>query len=298
MAVTGTGAAAGVSLAVLVLASVFVVVAGARVSQTVPTSALRAGLRTVPMSDKAVLGGAGFGDPGMGDGGPLSAAQLGSYRTQLRSNLSQRLPLAPAATDWTGLTTGYSTVLAGGRRAWDGSTPPQLELAYRDALPHYTKHITGSLPRVSRGHEFQVAVTTATARRFGVTVGSRLRLAPLLTLVVTGIITPARPGSAFWAVDPAAHAPTKYVPLRSPPYWLGAMFVGPREVLALEGSVDPGQIRLSWGFPLVVTGLTTAQSSGLQGQLSPGSLHQLGQLNVNPPVKVILSAGLGGFLTA
>ena len=108
----------------------------------------------------------------------------------------------------------------------------------------------------------------------------------------------ARPGSAFWAVDPAAYAPTRYVPLRSPAYWLGAMFVGPREVLALERRVDPGQIRLSWGFPLVVTGLTTAQSSGLQGQLSPGSLGQLGQLGLNPPVKVALSAGLGGFLTA
>ncbi len=194
MAVTGTGATAGVSLAVLVLASVFVAVAGARVSQTVPTSALRAGLRMVPTSDKAVLGGAGFGDSGMGDSGPLPAAQLSSYRMQLRGNLSQRLPLAPAATDWTGLTTGYSTVLAGGRRAWDGSTPPQLELAYRDGLSRYTKHITGSLPTVSRGHEFQVAVTTATARRFGVTVGSRLRLTPSLTLVVTGIIV--RPGRA------------------------------------------------------------------------------------------------------
>jgi putative ABC transport system permease protein len=297
MAVTGTGAAATVSLAVLVLASVFVAVAGARVSQTVPTSALRAGLRMVPTSGKAVLGSAGFGDPGMGDGGPLAAAQLGSYRAQLRGNLSRRLPLAPAATDWTGLTTGYSTVLAGGRRAWNGTTPPQLELAYRDALPRYTKHITGSLPTVSRGDEFQVAVTTATARRFGVTVGSRLRLDPSLTLVVTGIITPASPGSAFWTVDPAARAPTRYVPPRSPAYWLGAMFVGPGEVLALEGSVDPGQIQLSWGFPLVVTGLTAAQSSGLQGQLSPGSLDQAGQLSLNPPVKVTLSAGLGGFLT-
>ena len=71
MAVTGTGAAAGVSLAVLVLASVFVAVAGARVSQTVPTSALRAGLRMVPAPDKAVLGGAGFDDLGTGDGAPL-----------------------------------------------------------------------------------------------------------------------------------------------------------------------------------------------------------------------------------
>src|SRR6202034_3754480 len=144
MAVTGTGAAAGVSLAVLVLVSVFVAVAGARVSQTVPTSALRAGLRMLPTSDKAVLGSAGYDDSGMGEVGPLPAAQLASSRKQLRGTLSRRLPLAPAATDWTGLTTGYSTVLAGGRRAWDGSTPPQLELAYRDALPHYTKHITGS----------------------------------------------------------------------------------------------------------------------------------------------------------
>ncbi|HEY2549116.1 MAG TPA: FtsX-like permease family protein [Streptosporangiaceae bacterium] len=297
-AVTGTGAAAGVSLAVLVLASVFVAVAGARLSQTAPTSALRAGLRTVPTTDKAVLGDAGFGDSGMGDTGRLPAAQLGSYRTQLRGNLSQRVPLAPAATDWTGLTTGYSTVLAGGRRAWNGSTPPQLELAYRDALPSYAKHITGSLPAVSRGHDFQVAVTTATAQRFGVTVGSRLRLAPSLTLVVTGIIAPASPGSAFWAVDPAALAPTRYMPLTSPAYWLGAMFVGPGEVRALEASVDPGQIKLSWGFPLAVTGLTAAQSSGLHGHLSPGSLGQLGQLSLNPPVKVTLSAGLDRFLTA
>ena len=298
MAVTGTGAAAVAGLAVLVLVSVFVAVAGARVSQTAPAGALRAGLRMLPATDTAVLGSAGFGDSGMGDAGPLPAGQLGSYRTRLRGNLSRQLPLAPAATDWTGLTTGYSTVLAGGRRAWDGSTPPQLELAYRDALAYYTGHITGSLPTVSRGHDFQVAVTTATARRFGVTVGSRLQLEPSLTLVVTGIIAPARPGSAFWAVDPAAYAPTRYMPLTSPAYWLGAMFVGPREVPGLERSVDTGQIQLSWGCPLAVTGLTTAQSSMLQDHLSPGSLGQLGQLSLNPTVKVTLSAGLARFVTA
>src|SRR5262249_61326947 len=128
----------------------------------------------------------------------------------------------------------------GWRRGGAGSPAPQLELAYRDALPHYAKHITGSLPTVSRGDEFQVAVTTATARRFGVTVGSRLRLAPSLTLMVTGIIAPARPGSAFWAVDPAAHAPIEYVPLRSPAYWLGAVVRGPRGGLPPRGSGGPG----------------------------------------------------------
>jgi putative ABC transport system permease protein len=298
LTVAGTGPAAGVSLAVLVLVSVFVAVAGARISQAVPTSALRAGLRTLPAPATAVLGSAGFDDPGMGGSGPLPAARLGSYGAQLRGSMARQLPLAPAAADWTSLTTGYSMVLAGGRRAWNGSTPPQLELAYRDALPRYTSHITGALPAVSRGHEFQVAVTTATARRLGVSVGSRLRLTPSLTLVVTGIMRPARPGSAFWTVDPAALAPVRYVPPRSPAYWQAAMFVGPREVPALESRVDSDQIRLSWGFPLAVTGLTTAQSRGLLGRLSPGSLSQLGQLSLIPPVRVTLSAGLAGYLAA
>lgn len=298
MALTGTGAAAGVSLAVLVLVSVFVAVAGARASQTMPTGALRAGLATVTASDRAVMGAAGFGDPGMGESGTLPAGQLAAYRAQLRGKLAGAgLPLAPAAADWTGLTTGYSLVLAGGRLAWDGSTPPRLELAYRDGLTRHARHITGSLPASHHGEQFQVAVTTATARRFGVAVGSRLRLTPALTLVVTGIIAPARPGSAFWTVDPAARAPTLNVPTRTPAYWLGAVFVGPRELPALENSVNPGQIQLSWGFPLVVGGLTAAQSGTLQRQLTGAGLDQLGQLSPNPPVKVTLSAGLGGFLT-
>jgi putative ABC transport system permease protein len=299
LAAAGSGAAASASLALLMLVTVFVAMAGARAAANVPTRVLRDGLAQVPAAEKAVLGTTGYTDvvPAGTAAGP---SQLTGFRALLRRHLTAaRLPLAPSAADWSVLTTGYSEVTAGGRGAYDGFTPPQLEFVYQDALGRYARRVAGRLPdaghRGRGGVLLQVAVTTATARRFALTVGSRLRANPDLTLVVTGIIRPVAIGSAFWATDSVAAAPTHAVPQHGLPYWQGAVFVGPAEVRLVEASTDVSSIELSWGFPLALGALTGDQAGVLAGQLA-GGLGNLGQLSVNPPLQVPLSAGVAGFL--
>lgn len=299
--IAGTGAAAGISLGLLVAVSVFVAVGGARASQTVPTAALRAGLARLSPADKAVLGTLPF-DLTASGGAPVPASDLAGMRAQLTRHLAAAgLPLAARRSGWSGLTTSYVLVTSGARRAYVAGTPPQVELLYRDALAENARHITGRLPATSRQvhgrPQFQVAVTEATARRFGLTVGSRLGLEPDLTLLVTGIIQPARPASAFWTVDPAAAAPNLNSVQRGPSNWLGAMFVGPGELGLLEASTDASATVLSWGFPLSLDRLTIAQSGPLQGALAGSGLQNLGQISVSPSVQVVMSASVGGFLT-
>ena len=86
-----------------------------------------------------------------------------------------------------------------------------MEILYRDRLARSSRLITGHLPQqgqISHGQVIlQIAVTGATAARFGLRPGSRLGFPPDVTLEVTGIVTPADPGSAFWGVDSVAAAP-------------------------------------------------------------------------------------------
>jgi putative ABC transport system permease protein len=301
MLLAGTGAAATISLALLVLASVFVTVASARASQSVPTRALRTGLARVSPVQRAVIATVPLVSAG-GQTGPVVAGPIAGDSAQLRSNMAgARLPLASAGADWSSLTTAYATVTRGGHAAFDGSVPPQLEIVYRDPLSRHARLVTGRLPRRGyqgpRGPVFQVAVTAATARRFGLRAGSRLRLEPDLTLLVTGIVRPLQPDSAFWNTDPVAAAPAHNLPtLLGNPYWQGAAFVGPAELARLQNSTDDSATELSWGFPLALGRLTAAQAGVVQSRLSPASLSALGAVSLDPPVEATISCGVAAFL--
>jgi putative ABC transport system permease protein len=298
--IAGTGTAAGISLALLVAVSVFVAVAGARASQTVPTRALRAGLARLAPVDKTVLGTLDLDLAGT-NGSPVQGSDLALLRSQLTTSLTRAaLPLAARQSDWSGLTTAYSPVTAGARRGYVAGTPPQLEVLYRDSLAHYARHLTGRLPTASHAQNgkefFQVAVTSGTASRLGLKVGSRLSIEPNLTLQVTGIFQPARPGSAFWAVDPAAAAPTSNKTDNSGPYWAGAVFIGSAELALLQAHTNVSAVELSFGFPMSLHGLTAAQSDPLLTKLSGPSMQNLGQVSLTPPIQVVLSASVAGFL--
>jgi putative ABC transport system permease protein len=295
----GTGTAAGISLALLVAVSVFVAVASAGATQTVATRALRAGLTRLSPVDKAVLGTLDLDQAGFG--GPVQNGDLALLRGELQHNLTAAgLPLASHKSDWSGLTTAYVPVNAGARRAYQAGVPPQLEILYRDSLGRYIRHLTGHLPATAttrKGRQvFQVALTAATARRLGVTIGSRIGLEPSLTLVVTGIFQPARPGSAFWNVDPTAPAPNLNKVDKGALYWAGAVFVGPAELTLLEAHTNVSAVELSWGFPLNLRRLTAAQSGPVRNALSGASMQQVGQVSVTPPVQVLLSSSVAGYL--
>ena len=85
--IAGTGTAAGISLALLMAVSVFVAMAGARASQTVPTRALRAGLARLSPADKALLGTLDFDLAGT-NGSPVQASDLALLRSQVHTRLT------------------------------------------------------------------------------------------------------------------------------------------------------------------------------------------------------------------
>src|SRR5215469_5843056 len=253
-AVTGTGAAASVTLALLVLICTFVAVAVPRASLGYRSAVLQRTFAAGPAVQKTVLADAdlsGFGEA------PLSAAQLETATAQLAAGLQRDgLPLAgPAARwQWSGLATSSTPLSGATAPALRHLGQTEVELLYRSTLASQSAVVTGSLPtRLERGAgsaTFQVAVTTATAARLGVHVGSRLRTAGQ-TLVVTGIVRPTGPASAFWTVDPVAAAPrlTQFG-VDAAPFLSTAAFVGAAEVQAVQGYLSTEPLHAAWGFPL------------------------------------------------
>jgi putative ABC transport system permease protein len=295
--ISGTGAAASVGLALLVLATVAISVALPRVSLSQRTLALRHTVAAQPATSTAVLGNISYPSFDVEfNGQPFAAADLTAAGAVLSADLSgQGLPLAPPF--WSGLSAAYATVTGAGPGTVS-ALPPQMEILYRDQLTRYSRLAAGRLPQqgvTSDGQVvLQVAVTGATAARFGLRPGSRLGMAPNVTLEVTGIVTPADPGSAFWGVDPIAAAPM----LGGMPYWMGACFIGPAEVPLLQSALPTAPMQVSWALPLSVANLSAGQVTGLTDRLN-GALAVGGVIQNNGVVQalngvnqVTLSSGL------
>lgn len=306
-AVCGTAAAASVGLALLVFGTAAISMAIPRGSLGQRNQALQRMLAGVPATSTAVLGLLDYATFDSGFvGRPFTAAQLAQTRAELaadvvRDDLPTLAGTRPGAAspDWAGLTSGYAVVTGEAPQALS-ALPPQMELVYRDELSRYSRLTAGHLPeqgRASPGHVvLQIAVTPATAARFGLRPGSRLGYAPDITLDVTGIVTPAQPGSAFWGADLVAAAPgIVTVPPPAPPgttYWVGAGFIGPAEVPLLQSSVPTGRMDVSWAVPLSVAHLTADQVTALQTRLS-GALTAGAPVQANGALtQVALSSGL------
>jgi putative ABC transport system permease protein len=313
--VCGTTTAASLGLALLVFGTVAISMAVPRGGLGHRTQALQRTLAGVPATSTAVLGNLDYTTFGVGFAGrPFTAAQLSETRAELAASMvGDDLPGALAGTrpraawpDWVGLTSGYAEVTGEAPQAFTGF-PPQMEILYRDELSRYGRLAAGHLPeqgRASPGHVvLQIAVTGATAARFGLRPGSRLGFAPDITLDVTGIVTPAEPGSAFWGADAIAAAPgLTAVPGSAAGsralYWAGAGFVGPAEVPLLQASVPTAHMEVSWAVPLSVAHLTADQVTAVEARLS-GALTAGGQVQANGTLtQVPLSSGLLAVLDA
>jgi putative ABC transport system permease protein len=320
-AVTGTGAAASATLGLLVLICAFVAVAVPRASLGYRTAVLQRTFAAVPAAQKTVLADGDLSGSGQG---PLSIAQLEKARVHLAAGMhGAGLPLAgPAAQwQWSGLATGTNTLSGATAPALRRMAPPQMELLYRSTLPSQSALVAGSLPATlqQRPHSatFQVAVTTATAARLGLHVGSRLRMEGQ-TLVVTGIVRPVRPESAFWTVDPLAAEPRHtLLTVDGAPFWSTAAFVGRAEVQGMQAYLGAGPLHAQWSFPLDLRSVTADQAAGLQRSLqalsflpalssvsasvssSEGSTSLNGaQASTSSPIAVTLSSGLTSVLPA
>jgi hypothetical protein len=114
-----------------------------------------------------------------------------------------------------------------------GVKDPELEIVYRSPVRSHLRLVAWALPDRSSTGLFagrrvpvlDVAVTTATAARFGLRRGSDIRIGvqpldpktdllvqhatgpPAAVLHVSGVVRPADPASAFWAYDQLPAAP-------------------------------------------------------------------------------------------
>ncbi len=180
-AVTGTGAAASLALALLVLVCAFVAVAVPRASLGYRTQVLQRTFRAASSSATTVLADAGISGLSRSypERGPAGAPPAASSPAGLRRD---GLPLAPPGADWSGLATGSAPFSVAGQAPATTMAAPQLELLYRSGLGRNARLVAGLAAR-PRGAarpapgRLQVAVTAATAARFGLRVGSRLRAA-------------------------------------------------------------------------------------------------------------------------
>ena len=248
---TGTGAAASVAFGLLVFASVLASLAIPRESAGLRTGALQRVIAASQPGDRTVIGTTA--ETSMTDEtGQVLATDIAAVGASLRARLAAGgMPVASDPPAWASLTTGYVPVTGAARAAGYGQ--PQFEMTYRTALARYSQIVAGRLPaggsEAGQQAVVQAAVTTATAARFGLRVGTRLNAGPV-HLVVTGIIRPANPAAAFWTEDPVAARPV-LTPAASPqlPYWVGAVFIGPGALPLIESGLGTVEMQVTWVYP-------------------------------------------------
>ena len=258
---TGTGAAASVAFGLLVFVSVLASLTIPRESVGLRNEALQRVISASGPGDRAVTVTPVLVDPANEEPVEPAPSDIAAASAFLRSQLLPGgLPLASSPPAWSSVTTGYLRVTGAARAA--GSGPPQFEMSYRTALARYSHVVAGRLPGSGSNGVVQVAVTTATAARFGLRVGTRLNAGPAV-LVVAGIIQPVRPSSAFWSADRVAATPA-LTPATSSQrsHWTGVLFIAAGALPLIETSLAP-QMSATWWYPVALGRLTAGQVGGL-----------------------------------
>jgi putative ABC transport system permease protein len=270
VALTGTGAAASVAFGLLVFAAVLASLAIPRESVGLRNVALQHVIATSQPGDRTVTGI--IGESAIADGYlPVPDTEIAVVGNALRARLAAAdVPVASSPPAWEGLTTGFVPMSGAAQAA--GSGQPQFELAYRSPLTRYSRVVAGQLPAggtlVKNVTVLQAAVTTTTAARFGLRVGSRLTQGSL-QLVVTGIIEPADPAATFWTQNPVTARPSLLSGEPGQPgYWIGAAFIGPGALPLIESKLDPGQMQVTWEYAAALGGLTATQANGVESALA------------------------------
>ncbi|MFD3310119.1 FtsX-like permease family protein [Streptomyces sp. NPDC058694] len=135
--------------------------------------------------------------------------------------------------------------------------PAQMSLAAQSGLAEHSRPSAGRLPRaedtVTAGtREVEAAVTTETAERLNIEVGSVIHVPGVqrdpLAVRITGIVVPRDPEGAYWTTQPLLRTPS----LIRPPtqggepetYWLGALLLPPAAAPVLLGT--PGEPARYW----------------------------------------------------
>jgi putative ABC transport system permease protein len=300
---TGTASAATFGIGLLLFGCVLLAMAGPRFSTQLQTNAVRQVIARTPIDDRDIQATASYAqvDP---VGPPVSASEIAEVGLQLRVALAG-LPLAGASTDLAAMTSGYTPV--------DDAAPSllvktvELEAVYASHLDSNVRIISGRLPSMGRTKAkasavtFPIAVTEATARQFGLSVGFRLPVpGTKATFEVAGIIRPTVPSSPFWSLDPIESVPNLVTPRMGAPYWQGGVFVGANELVPFANAVGTTNASLRWVLPLQLKNLTIDQARQLAAAL-PAALLQDGNrlfANGNQTFDATLFSGVAAELTA
>jgi putative ABC transport system permease protein len=286
---TGSGAAASVAFGLLVFASVLAGLAIPRESVALRTAALQRVIAASPAADRIVVGT--VGEMSMGGSVTVQASDIAAVGASLRARLAAGgVPVAGGSPAWAGLTSASVPVRGAARAAGYGQ--PQVEPTYRTALARYSRVLAGRLPAGGEPGQqtvMQVAVTAATAARFGLRVGTRLAAGPA-ELVVTGIIRPAHPDSVFWTRTPAAASPALAQDTSGRPYWSGVVFIGPGALPLVESALDPSEMEVNWVYTATLGRLTADQASELDASL--GSLASSGATFTVPGAAAPITAAI------
>ena len=299
--ITGAASATAVAFSLVAFACTLVAVAGPRAGAHLDTNAFRQLAVATPAADKTVMGTLDADSLGTALNSQVGAAQIDLIQADLRHNLQHtRLPLASAAADWAGLTTPFTGFAY--RAGKSGILGGQLELVYRDNFSKNVHLVAGSLPAGRPGTganahgTVQIAVTSATAKRFNLRVGSKLPLDTAgIVLQVTGVVAPVDQRAApFWSVDPVAAAPVLVQPQEGEPYWQGGAFVSAAQVAAVQSRFVTSNVQVIWTFPLALDSLTATQADGLAQEL-PAALTTAGQLTFTGGNTASVSLSSGAF---
>ena len=298
---TGTGAAASIAFALLVFASVLASLAIPRESVGLSNRALQRVIAASRPADRTVIGT--VPETSLTDEiGQVQATDIAAVGASLRARLTAGgMLVASNPPAWASLTTEYVPVSGTARAAGNGQ--PQFEMTYRTELAHYSQLVAGRLPvggsEPGKVAVIQAAVSTATAARFGLKVGSRLT-AGSIQLVVTGIIRPTNPAATFWSQDPAAATPA-LTQAAAPqlPYWTGAAFIGPGALSLIESNLNAGDMAVTWVYPVTLGRLTADQAGGLAANLSSliSSTATVITPEVVSPVTVTVSSQIPAILS-
>ena len=258
---TGTGAAASIAFGLLVFASVVASLAIPRESVGLSTGALQRVIEAAQPTGRAVIGTVPETSVS-NEIGQVKATDITAVGAALRARLAAGgLPVAADPPAWASLTTEYVPVTGAAQDAGDGH--PQFEMTYRTELARYSQIVAGRLPaggsQPGTQAVIEAAVTTATAARFGLTVGARLNAGPV-QLVVTGIIRPVNAASAFWSQEPVAARPA-LTQAASPelPYWIGTAFIGPGALPLVESNLGTVEMQVTWVYTTDLSRLTGAR---------------------------------------
>jgi putative ABC transport system permease protein len=221
-------------------------------------------------------------------------------QSALEQHLAPRLPIGPVSGDWDGLTTPFTPVEE--IPTSSGTVNAEFEFAYRSPFPKYVRVVAGSLPGQVSWHRgvvtIPVAVTWATAKRFGFSVGSEVFAGGGFRVKVGGIVAPRDAHAPFWTVDPVAAAPAFVEPLNSPEYWLGGLFTPATALAPLQTMFDQASMNLTWVFPLALSHLTGSQAISL-AQTMRGTLSTAGTFTVTSAqnlASIMLYSGATGLL--